>query len=286
MSHIPGAVRVPRIDLSDKLLLGLTGRQLAYAAAGLVSAWLAWRGLSAFSPVLGAVVAVPLLLVAAALVFGQRDGAGLDRLLLAAVRMPRRPLVAATAVTAAPAWVNAAEDAPVLPRLLRSPARGVRADGVIDLGPDGLVAVIEVAALVNFALRSPGEQDALVAGLARGLHALGGPIQILSTSFPADLGGQAAVIEEAAATLATPRLREAALAHAGYLRRLSDRVLLVRRRVLVAVAAGDTAGLDRRVAEVAAVIGGCGLPTARLSALDVLLLLDALTDPCRDLRME
>lgn len=282
MSH--ESTRVPRIDLSDKLLLGLTGKQLAYATTGLLAAWWAWRTLAPLTPVLAATIAGLLALAAAALVFGQRDGAGLDRLLLAAIRMPRRPLVAATRVEPAPDWINA--PAPVLPALLRSPARGVRPDGLIDLGPDGLVAVLEVGALVNFALRSPAEQAALVASFARGLHALGGPVQILSTSFPADLTGHASLVETAAATLPTPRLREAALAHAGYLRRLGEHVLLTRRRVLVAVTAREATAVDRRVAEVAAVIGGCGLPTARLAALDVLLLLDALTDPCRDIRWE
>jgi len=54
------------------------------------------------------------------------------------------------------------------------------------------LAVIATCSTVNFALRTPGEQEALVAGFGRYLHSLTAPVQILVRTERLDLSGQIA----------------------------------------------------------------------------------------------
>jgi len=274
-------VRVPNIDLEDKVLFGLTARQAAYAVATVAAAVAAWQGLSAVSATLAGVACGLLALFGAVLVFVRRDGAGVDRLLLAALRMSRRPLVAgAVAAEKAPAWMHAVTEPSVAKAaILKTPARGVHPDGTIDLGPDGVVAVLEATGLVNFTLRSGAEKAVLASGFARALHALTGPIQILITATPADLGEQADTITRAAAAY-PDRLADAAIAHAEHLRRLgSGGPAVLQRHVLVAVAAKTTPVLERRVDEAHTALSACGLALHPLGRTDVLDLLAALGDP-------
>ena len=64
-------------------------------------------------------------------------------------------------------------------------------DGVIGLGSAGAAAVAAVST-VNFALRSPEEQDALAAAYGRWLNSLTGPVQILVRAGRADLSAAVA----------------------------------------------------------------------------------------------
>ncbi|GIG69315.1 PrgI family protein [Phytomonospora endophytica] len=272
----PRIARVPQIDLADKVLFGLTTRQVAWAATGAACTLGLWKAVTVFAPPAVAVaVCAPLGLLFAAIVFAQRDGARLDTLLWAALRTPRRPLVPAPGVTAAPAWMNT-DTAPVLPRVLRSPAKGVTADGLIDLGEDGYTIVLAVST-VNFVLRSPAEQDALVAGFARALHALSGPVQIISTQVPADLGDHARAVQ--AHTLPHQGLREAAEAHAAWLHDASTRARLLHHRTYVAARATTRTGVDRRARDIADALAGCGLDCTPLTPAAVLELLDHITEP-------
>lgn len=275
----PRIVRVPRIDLADKILFGLTTRQAAWAAAGAATVWGLWTLLTGFAPIGAAAVAcAPVALALAAIVFIQRDGARLDTLLWAALRMPHRPLVSAPeGVAAAPAWMNNdTHRTTVLPRVLRSPAKGVTADGLIDLGDDGYTVVLAVSA-VNFVLRSPAEQDALVTGFARALHALSGPVQILSTQVPTNLSDHAAAIQPQG--LSEQGLRDAATAHAAWLSRVSASSRLRQRRVYVAARAATRAGVERRAHEITNALAGCGLDATPLTPAALLELLDLVADP-------
>jgi hypothetical protein len=107
---------------------------------------------------------------------------------------------------------------------------------VVDLGPDGLV-VIALVSTVNFALRTPAEQDGLVAGFARYLHALGGPVQILIRALPVDLHTHLQQLRVQAAHLPHPALAAAAHQHLTHLARLAqqdgDNQLLTRHVLLV-----------------------------------------------------
>src|SRR5918992_1623184 len=179
--HQTYSARIPAdIEREDRILAGLTARQVAIFATAGVVLWLAFIATRDLVPLAAfAAAALPLGAFIAAVALGSRDGLSLDRLLLAAARQarsPRRLVVAPEGVAAAPDWVAA--DAAPLPAPLRLPARAISADGVIDLGGDG-AAVICAASTVSFALRTPQEQMALVGVFARWLHSLTGPAQIL-----------------------------------------------------------------------------------------------------------
>jgi hypothetical protein len=112
------------------------------------------------------------------------------------------------------------------------PAIGVSEAGVVDLGADGL-AMVAVASTVNFALRTPIEQQSLVASFGRYLHSLTAPIQVLVRAHRLDLSGQIAQLRNSAAGLPHPALEHAAREHAEYLTDLARTTELLRRQVLL-----------------------------------------------------
>jgi hypothetical protein len=121
-----------------------------------------------------------------------------------------------------------------LPAPLRLPAMGITDDGLIDLGPDGTTALL-AASTVAFGLRTPGEQNGLVAGFARWLHSLDGPAQILVRAQRVDLTEAADRILAQAPGLPDPALEAAARAHAAFLDTLAAERDLLHRQVTVAV---------------------------------------------------
>ena len=197
-------VRIPAdVELPDRLIGPLTARQVAIlAVTGLVlyTGWTLTRALVPMPVFLA--LAIPLAASTAAVALGQRDGISLDRLLLAAIRQHlagRHRLAAPENAHPAPAWLRAAATGhdptasgsavPHSATRLCLPAQAVTDTGVIDLGDDGL-ALVAVASTVNFALRTPTEQEALVASFAHYLHSLGAPVQITywSGSYNAQVG--------------------------------------------------------------------------------------------------
>lgn len=105
---------------------------------------------------------------------------------------------------------------------------------MVDLGREGL-AVVAVCSTVNFALRTPGEQEALVAGFGRYLHSLNAPVQVLVRTERLDLSGQITDLRSRAGGLPHPALEHAALEHADYLAQLGEQTELLRRQVLLVV---------------------------------------------------
>ncbi|KLL09867.1 PrgI family protein, partial [Protofrankia coriariae] len=221
-------VRIPAdVDREDRLVASLTARQvliLALTAGGLYLTWTATH--TRVPPPLFALAALPVAVTATVLALGQRDGLPLDRLLLAALRQrtsPHQRINAPEGVVPPPPWLAARARTHGSGRhrtrpggdalaALRLPARTVTATtgvGVIDLAADGL-AVIAVCSTVNFALRTPGEQEALVGVFARYLHSLTAPVQILVRAMPADLSGQIHDLHAHAGQLAHPALADAA----------------------------------------------------------------------------
>ncbi|WP_410645316.1 PrgI family protein [Amycolatopsis sp. lyj-346] len=240
MSH---PVRIPAdVDRPDRVLGPLTARQLAVLGVTGLLLYALYNATRAFLPLLlFLLIAVPIALAVTVIALGRRDGVGLDRLLLAAVRQrltPRHQVSAPEGVHPAPAWLTAGRDsAPedVAPVPLELPARGVtsgHAAGVIDLGPDGL-AVIASCSTVNFSLRTPAEQEALVAAFARYLHSLTAPVQFLVRAERLDLVPQIDELRGRAGGLPHPALEAAALDHADYLTQLSRQANLLRRQVLL-----------------------------------------------------
>lgn len=244
MSH---TIRIPAdVDRDDRILANLTARQvLILAGTGLVlyGLWSLTRSVVPAAAFLA--VATPVGAAVAALVLVQRDGLSLDRLLVAAVRQrlsSRHRVAAPEGIRAAPEWLTSrahsseypGHAAGVSPSPLRLPVQGVTDTGMIDLGADGVAAVLAVST-INFQLRTPAEQDTLVAGFARYLHSLTAPIQILIHTTRLDLSGQITDLQQAAGGLPHPALESAAREHADYLTQLGATTTLLGRQVLLVV---------------------------------------------------
>jgi hypothetical protein len=167
-------------------------------------------------------------------------------------------------ITPTPAFLNQAALGAVapVPAPLRLPVTDVRADGIVDLGVDGL-AVICRASAVTFSLRTPAEQEALVAGFARFLNSLSEPVEILVRAEPVDLTAAIDALLDAAPGLPHPALEAAARRHARFLADLAHRRDLLRREVLVVLRqrSGDdpTGRLHRRASEAATALAAAGV---------------------------
>lgn len=259
-----GRVRIPAdVEREDRLLANLTAHQLAIlAVAGVVL----WAGYSAtrhvVAPAVFGVVAVPFGALSILLALGSFEGVAADRWVRAAWRhhrAPHRLVPAPDGVAPAPAFAGTAGP---LPSPLRLPLVGIRADGIVDLGVDGLALVCRARA-VTFSLRTFTEQEALVAGFARFLNSLAEPVEILVRAEPADLAPIIDALLGAAPELPHPALEAAARGHARFLTELADHRDLLRREVLIVLrqASGDDASgrLHRRASEAAAALGAAGV---------------------------
>jgi hypothetical protein len=271
------AVRIPaNVDMADKVIGPLTARQLAILAVTGLVLYAAWTVTRAILPLpVFLAVAIPVGVSAAVIALGQRDGISMDRLLVAAIRQrvrPRHQVAAPEGVRPAPNWLTnqtttmsasrtagtgktrstkakskASVPEPISPSALRLPAEAVTDTGVVDLGTDGL-AVVAVASTVNFALRTPSEQESLVASFGRYLHSLTAPVQMLVRTERLDLTSQISELRAGAGGLPHPALETSALEHADYLVQLGEQTDLLRRQVLLILreptgAAAPTDGL-------------------------------------------
>ena len=80
------------VDRPDKILLGLTARQLAILAVPALGLWAAYAVARHHLPlVLFAALGAPVVLGALVVALGRRDGLGLDRLVVMALRQARAP---------------------------------------------------------------------------------------------------------------------------------------------------------------------------------------------------
>jgi len=252
------SVRIPAdVDMPDRVMGPLTARQLTILAATALLLYLTWDLTRPFVPApLFGVAAVPIAVFAVTLALGRRDGVSLDRMLLAAIRQrvgPRHLVTAPDSMHEAPDWLTAHTSTPgsagvrsgrpFAPGALRLPASSVEDPGndasgagvgvgVVDLGSDGL-AVIAAASTVNFTLRTPAEQESLVATFGRYLHSLTAPVQILVRTHRLDLTGQIGELRARAAYLPHPALDAAAREHAEFLAHLARHTDLLRRQVLL-----------------------------------------------------
>lgn len=250
-------VRIPAdVDMHDRVLGPLTARQLTILTAAGAVLYLIWAATRAFVPIpVFLAVAVPVAATSAILALGKRDGVPMDKLLVAAIRQrvaPRHRVAAPEGVRPAPPWLvpdadrtpgqaarrrtgsadRAGRPEQVSPAALRLPAEAVTETGVVDLGADGL-AVVAVASTVNFALRTPNEQEALVSSFGRYLHSLTAPVQVLVRTERLDLSAQITDLRDRAGGLPHPALETAAVEHADYLVQLGQQSDLLRRQVLL-----------------------------------------------------
>ena len=291
-----GRVRIPAdVDRPDKLLAGLTARQLAILAVAAIALWAGYAATRHLVPpaAYGA-AAVPVAAVAALLALGRMEGVPADRWVIAAWRhhrSPRRLVPTPDGVPPAPAFLAkaAGPHPPTLPAPLRLPLAGIDANGVVDLGPDGL-AVICRASAVTFGLRTPAEQEALVAGFARFLSSLAEPVQVLVRAERLDVRPAIDALLDAAPGLPHVALERAARDHAAFLADLAANRALLRREVLVvfrqpagqASAAGDRSGrLLRRAAEAVTALGAAGVSLCVLDAVAASSVIGRCLDPAR-----
>ncbi|HZP89849.1 MAG TPA: PrgI family protein [Actinomycetota bacterium] len=279
-------VRVPAdVDMADRIFAGLTARQLAILGAHglLLLALYAALGERIPLPLLGA-VAVPICLLGLLWATTSPEGTTWEQMALAALRhfsRPRRRVLAPEGIPEPPAWAGGIGAlAPV-----EFPAQDASADGHVDLGDEGAVAICR-ASSVNFALRSETEQRALIEGFARTLNALDEPLLFLVRSNRADVRGLIEAIEERAPGLPHLALEAAAREHAGFLRSLAARRDVLSREVLLCFrepgpAGGEEAasGLAHRVEEMAALLRGLGVRLVRLEGDEATELLSRAADP-------
>jgi hypothetical protein len=280
-----GVVRIPAdLDRPDRILAGLTARQLLMLAAGGLAAWTIEALTEPLVGLPAAVgVAAPLALAGVALALGWRDGPPLDRLVLAGLgwwRHPRRLVPAPDGVLPPPAWAGPAGP-PVAP--LTGPIHGLDPPGVVDLGGVGWALVCQ-ATPVNLSLRTPGEQQALLASFARLLHALTGPVQVLVRSDHADLTPLVEQLRERAPGLPHPGLEQAGLAHARWLEGLTGEGGVRRRQLLVVFHQPPTtpspaAVLRRQAEQAAGLLAAAGVTLTHLDGDAVARVLHAASNP-------
>lgn len=245
------AVRIPAdVDREDRVLGPLTARQLLILGVTGIGLYGAYTATRAFLPLAAFLIAaIPIGAVAAFLALGQRDGITLDRLALAALRQrisPQHRVAAPEGIRPAPEWIThhiatggldkdtGKDRQRAVPAELRLPAEAITNTGVIDLGKDGL-AVVAACSTINFGLRTPAEQESLVASFGRYLHSLTAPVQVLVRAERLDLSGQIAELRDHAGGLPHPALEQAAREHAEYLDQLGRATDLLRRQVLLIV---------------------------------------------------
>jgi hypothetical protein len=286
-SDAPMRARIPAdVEKRDAILFGFTFRQVVILTVAGLMIYTAWTALArVVHPLVFLVAAIPLAGFAFVLAVGRRDGISLDAWLAHAIRhrrAPHRLVPTEGPVHTAPAWVRTTAgrgDKLPLPAPLRLPARGVTPDGLIDLGPDGTTALVS-ASTVAFGLRTPGEQNGLVAGFGRWLNSLDAPVQILVRAERVDLTTVADRIAELAPSLPHPALEQAALSHVAFLDDLAAQRELLHRQVTIAVRDKRGPGHTlHRAAEAARALGACEVDAAVLDGYAAAAILAASLDP-------
>lgn len=261
----PLRARVPAdVDRPDRIAWNLTARQLVILTVTGLVLYAVWTALArVVPPLVFAVGCLPIVGAAFFLAVGRRDGISLDAWLFAAWRhrrSPRHLVPAEGRIAAAPAWVDTAQsrgDRLPLPAPLRLPAKGISPEGLIDLGADGTTGLV-AASTVAFGLRSPAEQNGLIAGFARWLHSLDGPAQILVQARRVDLSHLSGRLRHQAPGLPHPALEAAAQSHAAFLDALGAQRELLHRNVTVAVRSTRSPGATAHHAtETVRALSGC-----------------------------
>ncbi|RQX08761.1 PrgI family protein [Micromonospora inaquosa] len=283
----PLRTRVPAdVERPDRIVFGLTLRQVVVLTVTALSLYAVWTALATVvNPLYFIAGTIPVAGAAFFLAVGRRDGICLDTWLLAAIRhrrTPHRLVPVDEPIHPAPPWITTTGgrgDKLPLPAPLRLPAKGITADGLIDLGPDGTTALVS-ASTVAFGLRSPGEQNILVAGFARWLNSLDAPTQILVRAQRVNLTHVADRIEHRAPALPHPALEEAARSHARFLDDLATGRELLHRQVTIAVRGrGGPGHTAHQAREAVRALAGCEVTATVLDAYDTQTTLAACLDP-------
>jgi len=161
---------------------------------------------------------------------------------------------------------------------LRLPATAIHPSGPVSLAGDGAVAVA-AASTVNFALRTPAEQQALTAVFGRWLNSLQQPAQILIRAHRIDLSAMAAELRDNAPALSHPALERAAADHASFLEALAEGRDLLARQVLIAVREPTADRAWRRIGDAARALAAADLAMTPLDGRQTAAVLAACCDP-------
>jgi hypothetical protein len=285
----PRAAIPADVDAADRIVWGLTFRQLAILAAAAAVVYGLWRLAASALPGLPSAVPLgaggPVLAAAAAVALGRRDGRPLDAWLLSAVAMRRAPRAQAPGGPADPAAAGLARTttpAPV-PAALRLPADAISPAGLLRLpgtsAARSSTAAVVAAGTVNLGLRTAAEQAALLGGFARWLNSLTAPVQITVSAARVDLRPHIEAVREAAPLLPHPALGEAAAGYAEFLDELAAARDPLRRQVLVTVGAAGEVPAGRRGADTARALAALGVDTRLLDGPAVTAALAAAVDP-------
>ena len=278
--------RIPAdVDAPDKIMFNLTARQVAILAAAAAVFWLAWQSLAKVIPlpVFGLAV-IPFAGVTVAVALGRRDGLSLDRWLLAAIVHRRAPhRLSPVGATQPPAWAPTPTGPPTsVPAPLNLPAGAIGEDGSITTDTGTAVALVATST-VNVDLRTADEQAALVAGYARWLNSLTGPVQVVISTRRADLTGHALRIIDTAQTLTNPALADAALDYADFLLDIAEQRDPLQRTITIATTAtgGPAPAMEARRAadQCAASLSALGVSTVVLDGPTTTAVLASATDP-------
>jgi hypothetical protein len=159
-------VKLPSdVDMADRILWDLTGRQVAILATTVLCAWSAYITLAALSVLAGAAAATALAAAGMAVTFARPDGVTAERWLLQAARhvgAPRRRVLAPEGLPQVPAWARG----PGRVGALRLPPSSIADNGVITIAAGSFALVCRASAL-NLSLRSGTERQGLIEGLGR-----------------------------------------------------------------------------------------------------------------------
>ena len=278
------------VDAPDKVLYGLTFRQLAILAAAALVFAAGWHLLHHLVPVIVLVVAaVPLGGAVFAIAVGHRDGLPLDVWLTHAIRYQHAPHALSTTdtTTTLPPWISPPTERIPLPAPLRLPADAIDDDGTITLtstpSADRDRVAIVAATTVNLTLRTPAEQTALLDTFGRWLNSLTHPTQIVIANQPVDLQSAADTLTTRAAHLPSAALAAACADHADFLTQLAHRRDPLRRQVLITTRSRgpDPHAARRHADDTARTLTALGITTRTLDAPATTTALAGCADPYR-----
>lgn len=276
----PRAVVPADVEAPDRVVWGLTFRQLAILTAAAVAGWGVYRTVGHLMPpvvLIGA--AVPLAGVVAVVALGRRDGLPLDVWLLAAIgyrRAPRRQAPPPTDIPAPPPPDTATLAA--VPAVLRLPVDAISDTGHLTID-GGRAAAVVACGTVNLHLRTGAEQAALLDGLGRWLNSLSAPVQIVVSAQRVDLDAYATAVADTAVTLPHPALQTAAGDYIDFLHQLADTRDPLRRTVLVVTHSSDATSVTRNGEDTARALARLGVTARLLDGPAVTAAVTAAVDP-------
>jgi hypothetical protein len=157
------------------------------------------------------------------------------------------------------------------------PASAVSPDGTIVTGSGTAVALV-AATTVTAGLHSNAEQAGLVAGYARWLNGLSGPVQLVVSARRVDLGSRAVRVAERANQLSHPALAAAAVDYAEFLLDLTEQADPLQRTVTIACT-GSIRDVQRRAASTTETLAAVGSRCKVLDDTEVTAVLTAATNP-------